>query len=170
MSLLPGDFSDKYPKNTHIFKLKVFTVIVFLSFLLFCFYPEYKVGKHLSINYTETRYSTRFRPRQRCNCDEYKSNFKIGTIRSTCSQEASEAGLNQKVVTYSYFNGKRMNRNYTLDIQENLENIRNFYPGWYMRVYSDMPLTNELCNLVCDNQDFYFCPIEYADELGIGKT
>ncbi|KAG4073320.1 hypothetical protein HA402_002665 [Bradysia odoriphaga] len=103
-------------------------------------------------------------------CKDYENNFKMGTIRSTCSQEASEVGSNQSVVTYSYFNGKRINRNYTLDIQENLENIRLFYPGWLMRVYSDMPLTHELCNLVCEHSDFYFCPVEFADELGIGTV
>ena len=35
--------------------------------------------------------------------------------------------------------------------------MRKFYPGWVMRVYTDVVADSEICSVVCVADDVYFC-------------
>ena len=66
--------------------------------------------------------------------------------RSTCSQSATDRGLEQKVISYSFYGP--LTSAYFNGIFENLAGVKMYYPGYVMRLYLDRLKAIE------DNQGF----------------
>ena len=66
--------------------------------------------------------------------------------RSTCSQSATDRGLKQKVISYSFYGP--LTSAYFNGIFENLAGVKMYYPGYVMRLY-----LNRL-KAIADNQGF----------------
>lgn len=73
-----------------------------------------------------------------------------------------------------YFRANDAPRNlktfYATGITKNLEEMRKFYPGYSMRVYTNTPLVvskdQQWCHLICNNSDLFWCNIEETPTLG----
>jgi len=112
---------------------------------------------------------------------------------SSCSDEGTEFGPNQKVVSFSLFiPGRGISddadevirfRNTLRElfdgIQVNMDGIRaNYSSGWIARVYTDLPAnySPSSCDLICKNADMLFwCDVKRIPVLGdlsgmIGRT
>ncbi len=57
---------------------------------------------------------------------------------------------------------------YTVGITKNLEEMRKFYPGYSIRIYTNTPLVpqNQWCHLLCNNSDLFWCNIEKTPSHG----
>ena len=55
--------------------------------------------------------------------------------RSTCSQSATDRGLEQKVISYSFYGP--LTSAYFNGIFENLAGVKMYYPDYVMRLYLD---------------------------------
>ncbi len=89
-----------------------------------------------------------------CNCNS--SRHPVVTIRSTCSQAADIRGSNQSVVSYTLFGqphqDDNVRRRYFSSIENKAVRIARYYPGWVMRVYHNLSISEEseyLCPLRC---------------------
>jgi len=84
---------------------------------------------------------------------------------TTCSKDAFMRGSGQKVVGFSFYGDintpKNKKKGYFEGIVGNLELMPTYYPGWIMRLYYDLddkdPITQELCNLACENPNLDIC-------------
>ena len=113
---------------------------------------------------------------QHCNCSRNIPKPKKRTLsehnilfnQTTCSLESFNRGFGQKIVSFSYYKYMYIeidNINYIEDIQENLNLMSKYYPGWIMRVYIDIddisyPFLQDLCKLVCKNPILDICNIK----------
>ena len=83
------------------------------------------------------------------------------TQSSTCGRLSSARGLHQKVISFAFYLGNKLETNltelcqltsdrneYLAGIQNNLENVRKFYPGYSMRVYHNAPLHSRWFNFL----------------------
>ena len=66
--------------------------------------------------------------------------------RSICSQSATDRGLKQKVISYSFYGP--LTSAYFNGIFENLAGVKMYYPGYVMRLYLDR------LKAIADNQGF----------------
>ena len=92
-------------------------------------------------------------------------------ITGTCSRESDQRGPNQKVISYSLY-GQLQKFAYFPGILQNLKLIREWYPGYVMRLYYGM-ITSELreamdklCELYCDYPELDLCA---ANRIGRNK-
>lgn len=92
--------------------------------------------------------------RSSCHCPSVDR--PIPVIRSTCSQPADERGSNQSVISYSLFghpsDDDTVRLRYFSAIRNKADQVRQFYPGWIMRIYhnlTDSQMVNYLCQLEC---------------------
>ncbi|XP_037042597.1 uncharacterized protein LOC119078954 [Bradysia coprophila] len=87
--------------------------------------------------------------------------------QSTCSNEATDIGFGQKVISYSlfvstteaipfFFNG----------IVPNLNKLRDIYPGWLVRIYTNVPINDHTCLFICQHDHLFWCNIERIPKLG----
>ena len=68
-----------------------------------------------------------------------------------CSERSSRRGLDQKVVSFSFWG--EMKNGYFKGIQDNLAMMETHYPGWVMRLHvSSAKLTNDSVRTLCDIQ------------------
>lgn len=100
-------------------------------------------------------------------------NFQIYFISdgpSTCSKEATEIGVGQKVISYSLFVSTQEAVPYFFDgIVPNLEKLRAIYPGWLVRIYTNVPVNDHSCFFICRNDHLFWCNIADIPELGKTK-
>ena len=93
---------------------------------------------------------------------------------SFCSQHSGDRGNHQKVVSFSYFGDEASElsqiRGYLKHIKTNLEAVKEFYPGWTMRIYHDVPKNDSrmafMCDLACNNSQLDLCAVEEIPNLG----
>ncbi len=66
------------------------------------------------------------------------------------------------------FHFKHLKTVYTTGVTKNLEEMRKFYPGYSMRVYTNTPLLPQepWCHLLCHNSDLFWCNIEKTPSHG----
>ena len=85
--------------------------------------------------------------------------------QTTCSQDAYQRGNGQKVIGYSFYQYSKersMKKKYFEGIVNNLKLVTNFYPGWTLRIYTDVDKTQlaSLCDLACDNPHLDLCLVK----------
>ncbi len=104
-----------------------------------------------------------------CQC---KPVLEVKSNTSVCSDYATGRGRGQKVVSYSYFRISQKNNtsdsdDYLEGISKNYEAIQSYYPGFIMRVYTNVSEITEakthsdLCNLFCNNDNLDICDITH---------
>jgi hypothetical protein len=49
---------------------------------------------------------------------------------------------------------------------ENLRLMKEIYPGWVMRVYTNLSFSPEVCNVVCSDESIYFCDVHHLPQAG----
>ncbi|CAG7724726.1 unnamed protein product, partial [Allacma fusca] len=104
-------------------------------------------------------------PRVLCNCTGFhqKTIDKNSFVESKCSDEATLAGANQHVLTFSFYSKpesvRATNKSYFDGILPNLKGMKKIYPGWIMRVYTNASYTPEFCDVVCADEKLFFCDI-----------
>ncbi|CAL4106172.1 unnamed protein product, partial [Meganyctiphanes norvegica] len=81
---------------------------------------------------------------------------------STCSNDATLRGPGQYVASYSLYGD--FHNEYHNGVQHVVKQVGNKYPGWIMRLYHDLDITEEhkrkwLCNLACQNPHLDLCNI-----------
>ena len=83
---------------------------------------------------------------------------------TTCGQDAYRRGVNQRVVSFSFYGKPGSNvkhEKYLAGIASNARNIAAKYPGWVMRLYYDLPekdpVKDELCKLACEENNIDLC-------------
>ncbi|CAG7720903.1 unnamed protein product [Allacma fusca] len=104
-------------------------------------------------------------PRAICNCTGFhqKTIDKNSFVESKCSDEATLAGTNQHVITFSFYSKpesvRATKKRYFDGILPNLKVMKKIYPGWIMRVHTNASYTPEVCDLVCADEKLFFCDI-----------
>ena len=118
-----------------------------------------------------------------CNCtrEQHVINDSASSIAteapalSLCSEHSGNRGYHQKVVSFSYFGDEEselsQTRGYLRHIKTNLEAIKEFYPGWTIRIYHDIPKGDKrrmdfMCDLACTNPELDMCAVEDIPNLG----
>ena len=95
---------------------------------------------------------------------------------STCSDSATARGQGQRVISFSFF--RRHERHGKLShsslsstdsefdgIMKNLQLVEKFYPGYSMRVYTDITEKNDavrhsnLCDMYCNHPALDICDV-----------
>ena len=85
---------------------------------------------------------------------------------TTCGRDAYSRGLNQKVVSFTFFHDTRVanekRKKFFEGIIENLTLVRQLYgDDWTMRIYYDLDPEpagqQELCELACSNPQLHLC-------------
>jgi len=87
--------------------------------------------------------------------------------KTTCSPQAYTRGNGQKIIGFSYYGDSRSahhkEKKYFEGIQNNLNLLPKFYPGWTIRLYYDLdqddPILPKLCGLSCQT-NFDLCDIQ----------
>ncbi|ODM88921.1 hypothetical protein Ocin01_17760 [Orchesella cincta] len=102
---------------------------------------------------------------------------------STCSDERSFIGTNQSVISYTFYlpnkkwskveaERKRLKGKgkppvgsqlfkdaFANGIERNLRGMREHFPGWVMRLYTDVDPDESLCKMICNNDDLFWCDV-----------
>jgi len=109
-----------------------------------------------------------------CSCDRKtidisKLDLENATLynKTTCSPEAYARGNGQKIIGFSYYgdfhSAGHKAKKYFEGIQNNVNLLPKFYPGWIIRLYYDLdqddPLRHQLCELSCQT-NFDLCDIQ----------
>lgn len=95
-----------------------------------------------------------------CGCRVVKS----GPYESTCSDTADFRGPDQRVISYSFYGGS-LNTDYFNGIRGNLADVESYYPGYVMRLYTDVSPGQDghsyLCGLFCHTGSILdVCPVQ----------
>ncbi|KAL7642846.1 UNVERIFIED_CONTAM: hypothetical protein RMT77_006134 [Armadillidium vulgare] len=77
-------------------------------------------------------------------------------LRNTCSEEASLAGDNTKVISYCFSNA---DPKYSNGFNESLNNISIFYPDWLVRVYANEKDIRFLQSKITPRKFLYYCDV-----------
>lgn len=85
--------------------------------------------------------------------------------QTTCSKDAYQRGNGQKIVGYSFYQFSKersKKKKYFEGILANVKLIRDYYPGWIMRIYTDFdkPELAPLCEVACDNPHLDLCLVK----------
>ncbi|KAB7496592.1 hypothetical protein Anas_11175 [Armadillidium nasatum] len=75
----------------------------------------------------------------------------------TCSEEVTNLGFHQKVISYSFLN---TSKRYWIGFNELMQNISVFYPGWRVRVYASSPDISFLQSIMKNWTFVNFCDID----------
>jgi len=95
---------------------------------------------------------------QQCNCIKHKtrsgeSSSSPTRLKSTCSDEADWYGVGQNVVSYVLHHDKEKDADpfsmFVNGIIPNIYQVRQLYPGWTLRFYTDEDLTQDFCDFAC---------------------
>ena len=89
-----------------------------------------------------------------------------GPSVSACSDAADFRGPGQRVISYSFYGS--VDRDYFTGIRRNMEDVLDLYPGYVMRLYTDIGPGQkghaELCQLFC--QTASILDVCYVRQLG----
>lgn len=85
-------------------------------------------------------------------------------ILSTCSDDATWWERFQNVVTFSYYNPENSFSTktfYSTGLRINAALVKKFYPGYYLRVYTNATLEigDSFCEILCGNPSVHWCDI-----------
>ncbi|CAG7717558.1 unnamed protein product [Allacma fusca] len=112
-------------------------------------------------------------PREICNCKGQLEADNLSNMyaQSFCSDEATLRGENQHVISFSLYSNPESSSNATKSryfdgVIENLWLMKEMYPDWIMRVYSNISFTPEVCEIVCLDKNIYFCNVHSLPVLG----
>ncbi|ODM97480.1 hypothetical protein Ocin01_09201 [Orchesella cincta] len=95
--------------------------------------------------------------------------------QSYCSKEANLYGPYTRVISFTLFQSnsteelaweKGEAKHWERALNENLERMRKYFPGWIMRVYSNLGENEFVCKLRCNNVDFFWCDIKNIPKYG----
>eukprot|EP00095_Tigriopus_kingsejongensis_P005425 maker-scaffold576_size132709-snap-gene-0.17 protein:Tk05425 transcript:maker-scaffold576_size132709-snap-gene-0.17-mRNA-1 annotation:"hypothetical protein DAPPUDRAFT_96285" len=101
--------------------------------------------------------------------------FPFTKDNTTCDTSTWIRGPHQNVIGFSYFEhpnkaAKAQSRKYLQGIQDNLELIQKYYPGYVMRLYHNLspesPVMESLCHLTCHEPMLDLCDISQNPRLG----
>ncbi|CAG0901313.1 unnamed protein product [Darwinula stevensoni] len=111
-----------------------------------------------------------------CDCDGEKYLLaNQDQALSICSTRATSRGRGQRVVSYSLFgslsDGGRASYIYEEYVTELLQNVKEKYPSWVMRIYTnydpDIPDQREwMCGIQCNQSHVDFCFVDRLPQLG----
>ncbi|ODM92943.1 hypothetical protein Ocin01_13742 [Orchesella cincta] len=143
---------------------------------VFCFLICWKLLLTLVNNVLSSDESTRRMFLESCNCTKVYtlSPPANGGPESFCSKESTAyGGSHQRVVSYSLFRSSETAELSTWGVKEvekglldNLMTMRRHFPGWILRVYSNLEMDGLFCSLRCQNPDFFWCDIRNIPENG----
>lgn len=87
---------------------------------------------------------------------------------STCSSEATLYGKHQKVISYSlYIATTGSGKKFFLDgIEPNLDKIKQLFPGWLARIYTNIPINYHSCYFICKYDFLFWCDITNIPRRG----
>eukprot|EP00096_Caligus_rogercresseyi_P007457 TRINITY_DN25318_c0_g1_i1.p1 TRINITY_DN25318_c0_g1~~TRINITY_DN25318_c0_g1_i1.p1 ORF type:complete len:364 (-),score=14.41 TRINITY_DN25318_c0_g1_i1:7-1098(-) len=93
---------------------------------------------------------------------------------TTCSPQAFKRGPGQKVIGFTFYepdsnNTDKSHRDYFEGIAENLRLMKEFYPGFIMRLYfqaHEEDAMRRLCDLACLNPHLDLCDASQVPKLG----
>ena len=83
---------------------------------------------------------------------------------STCSDEATWYGSNQKVISFTLFHGTDPDddfKDFIEGIYPNLNQIRTLYSDWVVRIYTNLDLDQKYCKVACLDKVFW-CDIRQS--------
>ena len=89
-----------------------------------------------------------------CQCKELQTFI---SNNSVCSEYTNTRNHNQKVISYSYYEGIEDQAMKNLDL--NSESIHSLYPGYIMRIYHNLTENQKLCELFCQNEHIDLCNV-----------
>ncbi|ODM91874.1 hypothetical protein Ocin01_14808 [Orchesella cincta] len=102
-----------------------------------------------------------------------KSMEKGDKPESYCSWEATFHGPQQRVISYSLFRSKEKGERkswkeklWKRGLTNNLQSMRKYFPGWVIRVYSDLDDDEFICELRCGNLELFWCDIRKIKSYG----
>lgn len=103
-----------------------------------------------------------------------KSLVEIPLENTTCSVDAFFRGANQNIVSFTFFESSEEVpkndhiRGYFVGIHENLKLIKQFYPGFIMRLYyqAGSEVKAKLCEIACSDPGLDLCPATAIPKLG----
>lgn len=52
-------------------------------------------------------------------------------------------------------------------IVPNLKKLRDIYPDWLVRIYTNVPINDQTCGLICQHDHLFWCNIERIPDLGM---
>jgi len=99
---------------------------------------------------------------------------KIPLENTTCSIDAHSRGAHQNIVSFTFFESSEevpkndKIRGYFTGILENLNLMKEFYPGYIMRLYYEAGPTikQKLCDMACSDPQIDLCPANAIPRLG----
>lgn len=151
--------------------IKIFVRISIVNVLIYLLYR--KVFIKITENIED---QTESQSIHECGCEkEYfypKNNQNKEIYSSTCSDEGTFHSKEQKVIsfalTHQNVNHIKTEHIYLNGIKENLKRIRILYPGYTLRLYTDIVLESKskYCTIFCENNDFFWCNIHKSPSLG----
>ena len=149
------------------YKIPIPVYIVISMCVLFTLNTYKDMVSHHSVMFSENNSSLTF-PLETCKCHRtinVTANIRTNFSSTTCSEDAYKRGSDQHVVSFSFYGDPatphHKSKQYFAGIQNNLDSLPQFYPGWTMRLYHDLtkedPLLQDLCSLACSNNHLDLC-------------
>ena len=92
-----------------------------------------------------------------CQCKELEM---LRRNNSVCSEYSNARDSNQKIISYSYYEGQE-----TKYLESNAETINHLYPGYIMRIYHNFTENQKLCELFCQNEHIDLCNVRKLGNL-----
>ena len=88
-----------------------------------------------------------------CQCKQLEM---LRRNNSVCSEYTNARDSNQKIISYSYYEGQNDEAKY---LESNAETINHLYPGYIMRIYHNFTENQKLCELFCQNEHIDLCNV-----------
>ena len=100
-----------------------------------------------------------------CGCREIAKPESNGTLHSKCGESATARGPGQQVFSFVMYGPFR--KGYYNGIQQNLNLMKELFPGYVMRVYHDRTLESDdmpkLCQLFCQEPLLDLCSVVHEE-------
>jgi hypothetical protein len=75
--------------------------------------------------------------------------------------------VSQKVISYSLFLRDTDAVEFFLDgVEPNLRKIQLLFPGWLVRIYTNIPLNKYTCPFICKYDFLFWCDITSIPKMG----
>ena len=94
-----------------------------------------------------------------CQCKQLEM---LRRNNSVCSEYTNARDSNQKIISYSYYEGQDDEAKY---LESNAETISHLYPGYIMRIYHNFTENQKLCELFCQNEHIDLCNVRKLGNL-----
>ena len=94
-----------------------------------------------------------------CQCKQLEM---LRRNNSVCSEYTNARDSNQKIISYSYYEGQNDEAKY---LESNAETINHLYPGYIMRIYHNFTENQKLCELFCQNEHIDLCNVRKLGNL-----